>query len=162
MVWCKELTTSLFLLWKAAIYGKFFLLLHMPQYSQRLVDGHSGCFQALFTHKKSVTVIIYSYIHTSAFISLVKFLMGRTAESKYMCVFFISTDNARLLFEKVVVTHIPPTMYELPIFPLDFIKLFNFCLSTIWMFIVICVWSSVIFDCGCWMVFLFVFGWFVL
>ena len=116
MVWCKELTTSLFLLWKAAIYGKFFLLLHMPQYSQRLVDEHSGCFQALFTHKKSVTVIIYSYIHTSAFISLVKFLMGRTAESKYMCVFFISTDNARLLFEKVVVTHIPPTMYEYCLF----------------------------------------------
>ena len=92
--------------------------------------------------QKCYSKLIDEYLPNSRFISLVKTLTIGIDETKYMCTFFILTDNAGLLFKKIVVIHILPKM---PISHWICIKFLNFCLSTNWVFIIICVWSSVIF-----------------
>ena len=120
------------------------------------------CFQALFT-KKCYSELTGEYLPNSRFISLEKTLTIGIDETKYMCTFCILTDNAGLLFKKIVVIHILP---KTPISHWIFIKFLNVCLSTNWVFIIICVWSSVIFKkffyCHCRIVCQFVFGWFIL
>lgn len=98
----------------------------MPLFTQSLVDGHSGCFQALFT-KKCYSELTGEYLPNSRFISLEKTLTIGIDETKYMCTFCILTDNAGLLFKKIVVIHILPKM---PISHWIFIKFLNVCLST--------------------------------
>lgn len=105
---------------------------------------------------------IGEYLPNSRFISLVKTLTIGIDETKYMGTFFILTDNAGLLFKKIVVIHILPKKC---LFPTGFYQVFKLLpvhqmSFNYYLCLVFC--DFFFFYCHCRIVCQFVFGWFIL